>query len=296
MDHSTLNFTPGHAGWLAPGRWLPLRTITWALILYAIAHAFLAVSVFGARWLGMPNGVAYGMGIGLPIFGFVFYALVVEVGEHRIPGETAFGLSSCTDMVVGFALGAVIIALMLLLLDGLGLYSVHAGHWQGVFDSFVFDSYIPAMLEELAFRAVLLRLLARIFRPVAALLLSSALFGLAHLPHATVLQAVEVSFNAGLIMGMAYMLTGQLWMSVGIHMGWNFTEASLLGVNAANGLLASVPNPYEPAFLTGGAYGPEGSLLAAIVGCVAVAAMRYANRCGWFGTSRRQRGMTHPRH
>lgn len=283
MNNMRLRFELGSSGWLAPGKTLVIRGLIWASMLYAIVYAFLVVSVFGARWLGMPSAADYVIGIGLPIFGFVFYALVVSVGEHRTAKEIKFCVSSIHDIAIGLLVGSSVLAVMLLFLDGLGLYTVRFGHWHGWFDSLVFDSYISGMLEELAFRAILLRVFARIFNPLIGLVLSSALFGLAHLTHATVFQAVEVAFNAGLTMGLAYMFTGRIWMSVGMHIGWDFTEESLFGVNTHQGLLVSVPNPLEPVLITGGAYGPDGSVFAGLVGAVAIVAMFYAYRRGWYG-------------
>ncbi|WP_184418236.1 CPBP family intramembrane glutamic endopeptidase [Rhodanobacter sp. MP7CTX1] len=138
------------------------------------------------------------------------------------------------------------------------------------------------MLEELAFRAILLRLFARMFNPVAGLVISSALFGVAHLTHGTPFQALEIAFNAGLTMGIPYMITGRLWMSVGMHIGWDFTEESLLGVNTTHGFLLSTPDPTHSVLLTGGAYGPDGSLFAALVGALFVVGMLYSNKRGWF--------------
>ncbi|RUL65818.1 CPBP family intramembrane metalloprotease [Dyella dinghuensis] len=275
------NFELGNAGLLSPGKTLAIRCFIWAAILYAIMFGLLFASVFAGQWLHLSSAAGYVTAIVMPILGFLLYALIVRLGERRAPSEIFFQASSLIDLVVGAVIGIVILSLMLLLLTSLGLYSVRLGQGKGFLDSFVFDSYISGMLEELAFRAVLLRLFARMFNPLAGLLISSALFGIAHLTHATPFQAVEVAFNAGLTLGLPYMLTGRLWMSVGLHIAWDFWEESLLGVNTTNGVLISVPDLSKPVYLTGGAYGPDGSLLASLIAALAIVAMLYAGKKGW---------------
>jgi hypothetical protein len=85
--------------------------------------------------------------------------------------------------------------------------------------------------------------------------LSSVLFGLAHLTHGDWLAVVGITINAGFTMGLLYMATGSIWMSIGLHTAWDFTEVSLLGVNSHNGLLLSTPVAGKPELLTGGQFG-----------------------------------------
>ena len=132
------------------------------------------------------------------------------------------------------------------------------------------------------FRAILLRILARAFGARWGLVLSSILFGLAHLTHGTWLAALGITVNAGLTMGLLYMATGRLWMSVGLHIGWDFTEGSILGVNNLDGLLRSTPITGRSDFLTGGSFGPDVSVFAYIIGIIAVATILFARAKGWF--------------
>ena len=77
-------------------------------------------------------------------------------------------------------------------------------------------------------RAVLLRVFARLCGPVAALLLSSLCFGLAHLSYQSWRDVVLILVNADLPVGLASMMTGRLWLPVGLHLGYDFCEGSLL--------------------------------------------------------------------
>jgi len=98
----------------------------------------------------------------------------------------------------------------------------------------------------------------------AAALLSSLLFGIAHLgnPNATWIGALGSSL-AGAYLAYAYLASGQLWLPVGIH-GWNFFEGPLLGfpISGMDSLAYLVQQTVNgPEMFTGGAFGPEAGLV-----------------------------------
>jgi hypothetical protein len=64
------------------------------------------------------------------------------------------------------------------------------------------------------------------------------------------------------------MLTGRLWMSMGFHFAWNYTQSAIFsgivsGTGTAQGLIKSTID--GPEFLTGGSFGLESSVLALAV-------------------------------
>jgi hypothetical protein len=83
-----------------------------------------------------------------------------------------------------------------------------------------------------------------------------------------------------------------LWLPIGLHFGWNFTEGVVLGAPLSGsgidlpGLL--VAHPSGPELLTGGRFGPEAGLPALLL-CLVVAAflLRDAHRRGRIIRSRR---------
>lgn len=64
-----------------------------------------------------------------------------------------------------------------------------------------------------------------------------------HGAHGNAVSGIQIALIASLALGM---LTGRLWISVGMHIGWDFTDESLLGVNATSGLPLSSPDPAHP--------------------------------------------------
>jgi membrane protease YdiL (CAAX protease family) len=266
----------GSSGVLAYGRWLWLRSILWAVLLSAGAIGFFFASQYLGGWLHLPPTSAYVIVLGTPIIAFVAYATVVRLGERRAAIEVLPSVGMFSELLIGAALGFLMLCAMTTLLWSLGLYHVQQNHLRHVFDSFVFNSYLSGMLEELLFRAILLRIFGRAFGVRWGLVLSAILFGAAHLGHCSWLAAVEIAINGGLVLGLSYMATGRLWMSVGLHTAWDFTEDSFLGVNSHNGFLLSTPVAGKSELLTGGAFGPDGSVLAMIVGVLAAVAITYA--------------------
>ena len=281
-NNTTWSLEVRTAGVLTSGRWLRLRAVLWAALLSAGAMAFFLATQYAEPWLHLPANSSYAVVLGIPLLAFVAYTVVVRAAEARAAVEVLPVAGMLTDILIGAALGFAMLCTMTALLWSLGLYHVQLNHWTRVFDSFVFDSYLSGLMEELLFRAILLRILARAFGNRWGLLLSAVLFGLAHLSHGSWLAATEITINAGLTIGLVYMATGRLWMSIGLHTGWDFTEDSLLGVNNHNGLLLSTPVPGKSDLLTGGSFGPDASVLATLVGILAVIAIVSAHMRGLF--------------
>jgi len=76
------------------------------------------------------------------------------------------------------------------------------------------------------------------------------------------------AIEAGVLLAATYILTQRLWMGMGFHMAWNYTQSSIFsGVGTSNpseyGLLRGVTNGSE--LLTGGEYGMEFSVIGLIV-------------------------------
>lgn len=130
-----------------------------------------------------------------------------------------------------------------------------------------------AYTEELLFRGILLRILEEFLGTWIALLGSSALFALIHAanPNATLFSVVAIFLEAGILLGAAYILTRRLWLAIGIHFAWNFTQAGIFGVNVSGtslgGLLDSELS--GPALLSGGRFGIETSVFAVVL-CLGV--------------------------
>jgi hypothetical protein len=87
-------------------------------------------------------------------------------------------------------------------------------------------------------------------------------------PQGTLEGALFIAVEAGILLGAAYMLTRQLWLSIGFHMAWNYTQSAIFssivsGNDAASGLIRSTIQ--GPDWLTGGSFGVESSVLSLLL-------------------------------
>ncbi len=118
--------------------------------------------------------------------------------------------------------------------------------------------------EELLGRGYHLQTLAGGTNLFWGVILSSAIFGFLHLgnPHATWMSILGI-FCAGLFLAYGYLRTGQLWLSIGLHIGWNFFEGVVFGfpVSGLETYRLTQTVVHGPALWTGGAFGPEAGLI-----------------------------------
>ncbi len=263
----------GRRRFLHPGplRWL--RATGWMLLLFVL----FTLVYSGAQVVGNPlfkhGGHALEVLEVLAICcaGLGLYALVVRLAEGRWPEELDLRRAPL-DLLVGLAIGAAMLSAAVGGLYALGVYDITgprpASAWGTI--AMAIES---GFMEELIMRAILLRLLMRAFGIWPALIVQAVLFGAVHLanPNATLTAAAAIAVEAGLMLAGFYLLTGRLWMSIGVHAAWNFTQgwvwgASVSGIPVVESWLVSKPKPGAPEFLSGGAFGPEASLPAMVVG------------------------------
>lgn len=269
-------------------RWL------WAVRLLAFFVVLLAgdiVAQYGRMWVARhaPAGSADWMLVGAAVVlaaGLVgLYVAIVRWTEQRPAGELAPRAGQC---LVGVAVGLALFSTLF----GL-LYLIGVARWQGISARFdvgpmLAASLIAAVGEELAFRGALFRIVAERRGTAIALAVSAAIFGLLHglNPGATIVSTAAIAVEAGLLLGAAYALTRNLWFPIGLHFGWNFTEGGIFGTSVSGGSAGTgifSVSLAGPRLLTGGAFGPEASLIAIAVGLAAavVLIVLTVRRGGW---------------
>ncbi|MES2773954.1 MAG: CPBP family glutamic-type intramembrane protease [Bacteroidota bacterium] len=129
---------------------------------------------------------------------------------------------------------------------------------------------LVALAEELFFRGYILNNLMQSVNKWLALVISAALFAAVHIgnPAAkdSVLPVIEV-FIGGLMLGINYIYTKNLWFGIFLHFGWNFFMGPVLGYEVSGINLQPVltQNITGPELWTGGAFGFEGSVLSLVL-------------------------------
>ncbi len=175
------------------------------------------------------------------------------------------------------------------LLAGIGIVLVQLGFIYGImsslgwltFDGFAWEFDAPGTVlmttllffvifllvgwnEELLSRGYHLQTIASGLNMFWAVLISSAFFGLLHLdnPHATWVSTAGIFF-AGVYQSYGYIRTRQLWLPIGLHVGWNFFEGVVFGfpVSGLDIYALTRIQVTGPVSWTGGAFGPEAGLI-----------------------------------
>ncbi|MCP4142177.1 MAG: CPBP family intramembrane metalloprotease [Chloroflexi bacterium] len=118
--------------------------------------------------------------------------------------------------------------------------------------------------EELLSRGYQLQNLADGINLPWGIIISSAVFGILHAgnPNATWISTVGI-FLAGIFLAYGYVRTKQLWLPIGLHIGWNFFEGVVFGfpVSGTDGFTLTRISVDGPELITGGAFGPEAGLV-----------------------------------
>ncbi len=188
------------------------------------------------------------------------------------------------DLLAGFLIAGIMMVFIYLIERLAGWLSLTSLAWQDTPPLEIILSLGIMLLvfiatgwqEELHFRGYLLQNISEGLNMGWGVAISSLVFGLAHLsnPNSSLMGAFGITL-AGLFMAYAYFRTRQLWLPIGLHIGWNLFEGPLLGFPVSGiGTFQLIHNQIAgPTLFTGGSFGPEAGLVlvpALIAGAVLV--------------------------
>lgn len=194
-----------------------------------------------------------------------FASLGVELGSHTL-----------RDVLAGIGITFVQMGFIFAVMLGLGWLTVEGFAWEVDPASVIitnlvifFVAYIlVGWSEELLSRGYHLQTIASGTNLFWGVVISSAVFGLLHLgnPNVSWTNAVAIFagiFFAGVYLAYAYLRTKQLWLAIGLHIGWNFFQGVVFGfpVSGTDAYPLTRVNVHGPDIWTGGAFGPESGLI-----------------------------------
>ncbi|MCL1894504.1 MAG: CPBP family intramembrane metalloprotease [Holophagaceae bacterium] len=251
---------------------------------------------------------------GIKIFGFIFLVNNVLVIASLLPSPdsvtlwiqagavliiswlclrweknvlSSIGLCINSNFVSEFLIGT-IFGILLILVSALTIKSFGGFDWvrnSQVSLGQLFYSSVPfiaiSVTEELIFRGYAFQRAIRGFGRILALTLFGGLFILMHWnnPGMTGSTKFLASLGIGLasvLLGLAYIRTGSLALPIGIHLGWNWAQGSLLGFGVSGtksrGYWEPIFNDF-PSWFTGGEFGLEASLpgvLICLIACFSI--------------------------
>ncbi len=180
--------------------------------------------------------------------------------------------TALVDVLVGILITFFMMGAIFLIQLGLGWLTFEGFAWQFESTQSVLSGTLSMLgvfllvgwSEELLSRGYHLQTLASGTNLFWGVILSSAIFGLLHLgnPNATWASAAGI-FLAGLFLAYGYLTTRQLWLSIGLHIGWNFFEGVGFGfpVSGLDIYRLTRITVHGPEIWTGGPFGPEAGLV-----------------------------------
>lgn len=251
----------------------------------------LALLFSGLCWLGAASGAADHAADGLavrlhlvlaaPLLAASFFLFLLLCGftalnwigkrqgsvraANALPVRSTARQEWATGAAIGW--GALLAVLLLPMLAG----ALHPQFWwksQAWLASFLalLTALVGTLAIEAAFRGYLLQRAIAALGTVGGTLLLAVAYALVATsrPNATALSVIA-AFLAGIVLSVAYLRTHALWLGWGMHFAWTAAAAVLFGLPVSgvvvfNGVVDT--ESVGRVWLSGGASGPEGSLLA----------------------------------
>jgi membrane protease YdiL (CAAX protease family) len=188
------------------------------------------------------------------------------------------------DMLVGFVLSGFMVGLFFAVLLAFGMLEIEEIGWTSSGFLPILEIFLllfgvglaTGYSEELAFRGYILQNLGEGIGLVWAVVVSCILYGLMHMPNpnSTLLSGVIIAI-LGFLRIFGWLRTGQLWLSIGMHAGWNFFQGPILGFSVS-GLDSESLIQHTisgPNWMTGGSFGPEAGIVVVPVVLLALMVM-----------------------
>ena len=176
------------------------------------------------------------------------------------------------DVLAGIGIAFLQMGSIFVLMLGIGWLTIEGFAWEFDPVNVIITNVITFLImfifvgwnEELLSRGYHLQTIASGLNLFWGVVISSAVFGLLHLgnPNATWVSAAGIFF-AGVFLAFGYVRTKQLWLPIGLHIGWNFFEGVGFGfpVSGLDIYALTRITVHGPELWTGGAFGPEAGLI-----------------------------------
>ncbi len=250
------------------------RLILFLLLAVGILALFAFIQPIFQRLTGLSAAAAGSAGslVAALAGGCIMLATV----DRRRPAALGFGWTRRVPAELGLGLaitgGALALCVAVLALLGDVLWTSDAGTvgsyvWELVRDLGLWG--IAAAAEEALFRGYAFQVVVQGIGAAPATVLLSAGFALAHRnnPNVDAVALLNI-FLAGVLLSLAYLRTRSLWFATALHVGWNWMMGTVLALPVSGLVLVNTPlydaQSRGPAWLTGGAFGPEGGVVASI--------------------------------
>ena len=201
--------------------------------------------------------------------GFAVYIAFVKFIERRPVSELALPAMG-RELGLGLLIGASLYTLCVLVLMVLGVYRIEGVNPLALMLPSVAMALSSGVFEELLHRGTIFRNVEELLGSWIALLASALFFGFRHLSNAdgNIVGAIAITIEAGLLLAAVYLLTRCLWLSIGFHIAWNFTQSGIFSGSVSGAF--EQPGLFKatiegPELLTGGKFGMEATIVALLI-------------------------------
>jgi membrane protease YdiL (CAAX protease family) len=254
------------------------RVRAFAYVIIAGIYFYIAQSISLHAANGLSTGVwvplvERGILLFLLLFGYAAMARIFSRQREPIRGMgLVFRSGWQREFGLGAALGwALLVAsiLPLVLSGGLIITFWAIPRQFGILFIDLLVLAVASLAEEVAFRGYPFQRLIDAMGPTLATIVFSLVFAALHMfnPAANRASFVVTVFSSWLL-SVAYLRTKALWVCWGWHFAWNASMCLLFGL-PVSGITQFSPiiqsDTVGPVWMTGGDYGPEGSVVTAIV-------------------------------
>lgn len=282
---------------------------TWTAAALVLTLVFIVVgqlmAVFPGLMLGLitPQGETDGWaGTAFTLFGFAFIALLVGLWvllfERRGLKEIGFNGQGLKRFLRGYGIGVGFLLVTVGVIAALGGYRIEAG---GAFASpsalaalvpivvLLLGFIVQGSTEEIVTRGWLMQVIASRHGLAWGIGLSSILFGLLHA--ANISPSPELALGLvnivlfGIYIGLYAAREGSLWGVCGWHAAWNWLLGLGFGLEVSGQVIETTPlavdlatNTTVPWWITGAAFGPEGSVVTTAILLIGSAVLIWRGR------------------
>lgn len=257
-----------------------------AFVLIFVVSVFCFVVVFisiPSEWKkAIGQEEIFSLFILFPIF---FYLISVWIRSYEKRSIETLGFvkeGRFWSYVRGFLFGTGTMALTVTLMMISGVISIHGGLLpQGIISiSGIFllllGFIVQGGTEEVLTRGWILPVVGARYKPWIGIAVSTLLFSLLHLGNMgiNILSIINLAL-VGFFLAFYCLHEGNIWGVCGWHSAWNWTQGNLFGlevsgVDPIGGSLIDLESA-GPQFLSGGEFGPEGSVMTTIALIIAIA-------------------------
>jgi len=239
------------------------------VVLYVAAILVANRAAIGfAHWVNAPKPLRLAMVVVAVVGAYVGSVRAIE--RRRVTELVWVG-----DLPLGVVGGTLLFTAVFGLLVVVGSAQLAPGDgWRVALDTLCL-MIVVGLVEEAIMRGVVFRVVEESLGTTIALAFSAALFGVLHAFNdgATLMSTIAIALEAGVLLAAAYLVNRSLWLPIGFHIGWNYAEGGIFGAAVSGhpgaGFWHSTFTGAD--LVSGGAFGPEASIVAVLV-CLPVGA------------------------